>query len=248
MDNIIYEGRWGTMQIMHADTDSWYRFKDRNLKITDGNSIKNVLTKSDLSEGACNEIEKTIVASNENSVEIYSDDLVSIWQTPEGYQIEHDIVTEKGSTLKAAVDHSSLSEWNKSELFNKLRSKGIIDTDKKFDLVAFAEQFFGKNIEIMKRKNQDYAGGSPDPFANFRSVEVLGIAATETGFLTRMMDKLLRINNIIKSGKTAVLDEQVEDTLSDLSNYAMLMAAYLESKKCISSEEAWRKTPGPAKL
>ena len=70
----------------------------------------------------------------------------------------------------------------------------------------------------MERKNKDYTGGSDDPFANFKSVEVLGIS-TEVGFLTRMMDKMKRIASFVHKGELAVKDESVTDTLQDLSNY-----------------------------
>lgn len=114
------------------------------------------------------------------------------------------------------------------------------------ELISFAELFFSKNIAIMKNKNADYSGGASDPFANFKAVSLLGIDPNE-GFLTRMIDKLMRISSFVKKGELQVKDESVADTLSDLANYCMLMAAYIESCKeaqepFMSKEEIRKRT------
>ena len=85
--------------------------------------------------------------------------------------------------------------------------------------------------QIAKSKNHDYSGFDDSPFANFMVVEKIGIASTEQGFLTRMMDKISRVNSFVKQGTLNVADEKIEDTLMDLANYAILMAGYLRSKK-----------------
>lgn len=86
---------------------------------------------------------------------------------------------------------------------------------------------------ISKAKNQDYTGGSKvnDAFANFKLVEEYGITDAPTGFLTRMSDKVSRIISLLTTGKQAVKDESVQDTLIDLANYCILLAGYLESVK-----------------
>ncbi len=88
-----------------------------------------------------------------------------------------------------------------------------------------------KMVAITSKKNADYTGATGDPFANFKCVEQLGIVNTEEGFLTRMMDKVSRINTFIKKGVLQVSDESVEDTLLDLANYSILLAGYIRSKK-----------------
>lgn len=93
----------------------------------------------------------------------------------------------------------------------------------------FAESFFAECLATSQKKNSDYTGGSEDPFANFKSVESLGIP-TEIGFLTRMMDKMKRISSFVEQGTLQVKDESVTDTLQDLANYACLMAGYIKSK------------------
>jgi hypothetical protein len=100
----------------------------------------------------------------------------------------------------------------------------------KQELFIFAEDFFTECLAISQKKNADYTGGSNQTFANFTSVEVLGIK-TEQGFLTRMMDKMSRISSFVKNGTLQVNDESVTDTLRDLANYSCLLAAYIQSKK-----------------
>lgn len=84
---------------------------------------------------------------------------------------------------------------------------------------------------ITQAKNADYTGQGDDPFANFSRVEALGITDTARGFLVRMTDKMSRITSFVQKGVLEVRDESVEDTLLDLANYAILMSAYIRSKK-----------------
>lgn len=100
------------------------------------------------------------------------------------------------------------------------------------DYFKFHREFCDRMIEITAAKNHDYAGfGDDDPFANFTVVERCGVSSTEQGFLTRMMDKISRINSFVKQGVLNVKDESIQDTLQDLANYAALMAGYIKSKK-----------------
>lgn len=100
----------------------------------------------------------------------------------------------------------------------------------KEEYFKFAEQFFHNCLEISKKKNADYTGGSPDPFANFTSTERLGIS-TEKGFITRMNDKMMRLAAYAEGHQMQVSDESVLDTLSDLCNYSALLAGYIKSKQ-----------------
>ena len=97
--------------------------------------------------------------------------------------------------------------------------------------LKFHKECCDKMIEITEKKNHDYAGFGESAFDNFMVVEKSGIASTEQGFLTRMMDKISRINSFIKQGVCNVKDESIEDTLLDLANYSILMAGYIKSKK-----------------
>jgi hypothetical protein len=105
-------------------------------------------------------------------------------------------------------------------------------------LIRFAEEFFGKSIDLMKRKNADYANPEThkDAFGNLKAVETFNIS-TGVGFITRMTDKLSRISTFVHAGQLQVKDESVTDTLRDLANYSMLMAAWIESEKAIPESQ-----------
>lgn len=103
--------------------------------------------------------------------------------------------------------------------------------DSRETLLEYLEEKTQLMLETARAKNSDYAGAATDPFQNFTRVESLGICKAEVGFLTRMTDKLCRIANFVQAGTLQVKDESVHDTLMDLANYALLMSAYIESKK-----------------
>lgn len=98
------------------------------------------------------------------------------------------------------------------------------------ELFKMHEQMSKTSLEIMKKKNADYAGGGGDPFANFRRAEALGVCSTEQAFLVRMTDKMSRLSTFANNGKLLVEDEGVQDTLLDLINYSVLLAAYIKDK------------------
>jgi hypothetical protein len=98
------------------------------------------------------------------------------------------------------------------------------------EFMRFHEAFCEKARGISRAKNQDYAGHS-DPFANFRRCEQLALCSTEVGIMVRMSDKFQRIANYMNNGKLSVQDEKVDDTLLDLCNYAIILAAYIGAKQ-----------------
>lgn len=105
------------------------------------------------------------------------------------------------------------------------------------EFLEFHKQFTDKMRAICEAKNKDYTGNKGESaFANFTRVEAMGIAQTEQGFLTRMLDKVSRLSSFIESGTLHVKDESVEDTLIDLANYSALLAGYLKSKKETTTE------------
>lgn len=99
------------------------------------------------------------------------------------------------------------------------------------EFFKYQEETFNKMMALTRKKNADYAGQGGDAFNNFTRIEIIGVASTEQGFLTRMFDKFSRIISFMQNGELQVKDESVEDTLIDLANYSILMAAYLKSKK-----------------
>lgn len=111
-------------------------------------------------------------------------------------------------------------------------------TEKPLDskwLISFMTDFYAKNIHIMERKNADYSAQSGNPFANFEVLELMAgwDGVTIQGFLTRMMDKFMRVISFAKNGELLVKDESVQDTLADIANYAGLLAAWIEKTKII---------------
>ena len=82
---------------------------------------------------------------------------------------------------------------------------------------------------ITSRKNQDYAE-SADTFKNFRQCELLGICRGDKGILVRMSDKMTRIANLLDHD-SHVADEKIEDTLIDLSVYAIILSIYLKEQR-----------------
>jgi hypothetical protein len=98
--------------------------------------------------------------------------------------------------------------------------------------LAFLKEKTEKMYNTAVAKNHDYSGSNADPFGNIKMVEQMEICSAEVGLLTRMSDKFSRIKTLIKlqsSGK--VKDESIEDTLIDLANYSLILAALLRSRK-----------------
>lgn len=84
-------------------------------------------------------------------------------------------------------------------------------------------------LGVMRSKNKDYAGGSGDPYANFRIAEMFGLHPV-TGILLRVTDKLQRIRSFIKHGVLEVTGETIDDACDDLVNYAILMKGLLREE------------------
>lgn len=102
------------------------------------------------------------------------------------------------------------------------------------EFIQFIKDFYKKNLEIVEKKNQDYSG--EDTFKAFKLTEVLGNTTVEQGLIVRIGDKLSRISTLLKQ-KRQVDDETIADTLSDLSNYAAILAAYMSQKPCKDGDD-----------
>lgn len=85
------------------------------------------------------------------------------------------------------------------------------------------ERISSEALELVRAKNADY-GNPDDPFANFKDVLEDGLSV-EQGIIVRMRDKLRRLSNLT-SREAAVAEEKIEDTCKDLSNYALILAAW----------------------
>ena len=95
-------------------------------------------------------------------------------------------------------------------------------------LIASAERTFAACLELLRKKNHDYAGAD-DEYANFRTAEIIGLSV-EKGILVRWLDKLKRIDNLLTQ-EAYVTEESIEDTLRDAVNYPCILLAYLEAKR-----------------
>ncbi len=80
-------------------------------------------------------------------------------------------------------------------------------------------------------KNRDYTGGSSDPFANFRTSELLLGVDARLGILLRTADKMQRLRSFIARGHLAVTEESVDDAIIDIINYMILLKGLFDEER-----------------
>jgi len=95
--------------------------------------------------------------------------------------------------------------------------------DPRTALTKLHEDLCNEARELSARKNQDYAAGE-DPFANFRLCADMSLCSATTGVLVRLSDKMRRLASL-ESQEAQVLDESRRDTILDIINYAVILAA-----------------------
>jgi hypothetical protein len=105
------------------------------------------------------------------------------------------------------------------------------------ELLKYQARLCDEANALMSRKNQDYATGNneqADVFANFRmSQEKTGVPVS-TGMLVRLSDKLSRLGQIIRPGyRSKVENETLRDTVLDIINYAVLVAAFEQERQTV---------------
>ncbi len=98
------------------------------------------------------------------------------------------------------------------------------------EFITELEKTFKNCLEIVKKKNTDYADKHNDAFRNFRFVEIFGICETGDGILTRITDKFARIINL-RNKPPAVVTETIEDTINDLINYLGIYKTFIKNKE-----------------
>jgi len=91
-------------------------------------------------------------------------------------------------------------------------------------MIESAREFFDEVLTTIGQKNADYCGQfqEQDPLANLRLSERVGLCDTKTAILSRLLDKVQRLSNLI-SGHEAQVAESCEDTLQDLVGYTVLL-------------------------
>ena len=79
---------------------------------------------------------------------------------------------------------------------------------------------------VLAEKNKQYNKFN-EPFLTFKISESVGICTAEENILTRIVEKICRINNQIKHGD---FGGKLSDNLTDLINYCIILKIYLENK------------------
>ena len=109
----------------------------------------------------------------------------------------------------------------------KERSNLPIENSKKDELKPASlvryEIMSNELLELYKRKNADYG----DSITN--SLNLYKIAFPS--YLLRIKEKIERCL-VLQEHEAQVQDEKVLDTLKDIANYAIILAAWLENRQC----------------
>src|SRR3989338_7594262 len=87
------------------------------------------------------------------------------------------------------------------------------------------EKTFAQCLELVERKNIDYAGQNSDPFKNLNELLKAGVPV-ERAILVRIYDKLSRISSLLDN-EAKVDDEKMEDTINDAINYLAILKTYI---------------------
>lgn len=106
-------------------------------------------------------------------------------------------------------------------------------------LIESCEKTFAELLELLKKKNKDYAGDA-DSYKNFLDPELQAyldkhgckMDAVELGIRVRLKDKWSRLNTLLFSDSDpAVTDESFDDTLTDIIGYVGICKAWREYNK-----------------
>lgn len=96
------------------------------------------------------------------------------------------------------------------------------------EFIKHLEDTYRECVEIVKKKNQDYAKGD-DPFSNFRLSKLISIEP-KRAILVRLTDKISRISNLLDK-PPAVTEEGLLDTIRDAINYVAILSAFIKDEE-----------------
>ncbi len=101
-------------------------------------------------------------------------------------------------------------------------------------LVSHTKQLFDEIQTLLEKKNQDYSGGNPDGFENFRESARFAAISVKEGIMSRLYDKVARLSRLHFKETTegtgpAVQNESFEDTCIDLIGYTAILIAWRRS-------------------
>lgn len=85
------------------------------------------------------------------------------------------------------------------------------------------EQFVESMRQIMFRKGNDYA--NTDRLSNFKLAGAICQMTAEQNCLSLIATKVARLGVLLEQNHTKPLNESIDDTLTDLANYAVLLSA-----------------------
>lgn len=100
------------------------------------------------------------------------------------------------------------------------------------DYIRIQEARFAHCLDVSKLKGHDYSG-TVDTLRNLKTIESDGLMSAEKGILVRLHDKFMRLAQFTDAGVLAVTDEKIEDTLTDIINYATLFEAVRAEKNAV---------------
>lgn len=98
------------------------------------------------------------------------------------------------------------------------------------EFVKEFQQLCDKMAEVCRKKNSDYAGADPDPFANIKMVEKMGFLPAQHGIFVRLTDKFSRIMSFMEKGDFEVADEGIQDTCMDIAVYSLMLGILLRAR------------------
>lgn len=97
------------------------------------------------------------------------------------------------------------------------------------EFVQNSETLLNRCLEVIKKKNSDYANDK-DPFANFSySSEIAGVEKYQA-ILQLIGMKLSRIKELMSSGKEPNF-ESIEDSILDAINYLVILDSVVKDEK-----------------
>lgn len=97
------------------------------------------------------------------------------------------------------------------------------------DEIALFNKLTQEMSETFAKKRNDYGQTTTETFKKFGPVSML----------TRMHDKMGRLDNLLTNNRENMVGEKVEDTLLDLANYALITILELRKDKQEKSLEGY---------
>lgn len=105
------------------------------------------------------------------------------------------------------------------------------------EYLDFHRALLEEATKVTAAKNTDYSGEGSDAFKNFRGAESVGVPAAVGAFI-RLTDKVARMARLLVA-PAQVTSESFRDTVVDLVNYSVIVAALQEERTTKEGAEAY---------